>query len=387
MRKKIKSEIAKLIRQCTDHIWFPQNTHEGYIFRYGITFLLGLLTVLFIVFFPSPQAKTASYILFLIAISLSSFVGTFKSGFLLTGFGVSTLALIYYPAGVPSVLHGIEILSFIIAGIVISVIIHRCKRADLGNEFSRREIQYQKKIDQLELESIEAQKEIRVREEFISIASHELKTPLTTTLLKLQTALHNIQHVTLANFSVQNLLDMLEGAELQTKRLGKMINDLLNVSIIRTGRLELELEEIDIAAITRDVVHRFTEKAEKEGIDLKLVAKEEVKGVCDKVRLEQVITNLISNAMKYGKGKPVEVSVRKSGRTAKISIKDHGIGISSEKKAAIFNLFERAVGNSEYKGLGIGLYISSQIVRAHRGRILVNSKLHSGSEFVVEIPV
>jgi signal transduction histidine kinase len=308
--------------------------------------LFGLLVVAVLLWIPVFQSKTVSYVIFLLAICLSSFVGTFTSGFLLTGFATSTLILFFQPT-LLSLQSSIEILSFIATGIVISVIIHRCKRADLGNEFARREHEYKKTISQLTQEKLEAIKEIRVRDEFISIASHELKTPLTTTLLKLQTALHNVRHVTLANFSVQNLLDMLESAELQSKRLAKMINDLLNVSIIRTGRLELEREECDVVVIAKEVVNRFAEKAEKEGVELRVDAKGTIPAFCDKVRLEQVISNLISNAIKYGKAKPIDVFVWKSGNVAKISIKDRGIGISPDKREKVFNLFERAVGNGE----------------------------------------
>lgn len=387
MKKKIQNEYKKIYEQLKDHIWFPQKTIEGYFFRYGLTFFFALLVVCFVMSFPKSDAKTVAFLLFIFAIHLSAFIGTFTSGLLLTGFATATLVLVYYSTISLSFLQILEIIVFIISGVIGSVIIHRCKRADLTKEFARREKEYQDEVKQLEVDFKQAEKEIRIREEFISIASHELKTPLTTTLLKLQTALHNIQHVTLANFSVQNLLDMLEGAEVQTKRLGKMINDLLNVSIIRTGRLELELEVCDISDITRNVIHRFTEKAEKEGIVINVDAAEVIEGKFDKVRLEQVITNLISNAMKYGKGSAIDVNVHRTGNYAKICIKDHGIGISKEKQQRIFNLFERAVHNSEYKGLGIGLYITNQIVRAHQGRILVKSRINQGSEFTVELPV
>lgn len=387
MRKKIESTFHTLAHQAFNHIWFPKKTREGYIFRYGVTILLGLFVVLTIIMFPDKEFKSITYCLFLLTIVLSTFFGNMINGFLLTGFATSTIALSYFGSSSVSFLMIGESIIFLVVGLLVSTIIDRAKRAKLSAEFGRREALYQQQIVLLTAEKEKALDEIRIREEFISIASHELKTPLTSTLLKLQLVLHNVRNVTLANFSVQNLLSMLESAELQSKRLSRMINDLLNVSMIRTGRLELEKEECNITEIAKEVFGRFNEKAEKEGVTLHLYTKGDILGKYDRVRLEQVISNLISNAMKYGKGKPVEIKVTKQGNTAKISVKDNGIGISKDNKVKIFNLFERGVQNHEYKGLGIGLYITNQIVTAHNGKIVVMSRPNQGSEFIVEIPI
>jgi len=229
--------------------------------------------------------------------------------------------------------------------------------------------------------------EIRSRDEFLSIASHELKTPLSATLLKLQTALHNIRSTSLANFSVQNLMDMLLSSEQQTQRLSKMIGDLLDVSLVRTGRIELELEKADLNVITKDVIKGFIEKAKKENIDIRLKAMDSVQGKFDKLRIEQVLINLLTNAMKYGKQKQIDVRVEKANNIGKVTITDYGIGIPSQQKEKIFELFDRGMQNGQRNGLGVGLYITNQIVKAHKGKLKLESKEGKGSTFYVEIPL
>ena len=135
------------------------------------------------------------------------------------------------------------------------------------------------------------------------------------------------------------------------------------------------------------MIGRFAEKLEKEAVTVTLKGDESVMLDVDKLRIEQVFTNLISNAIKYGEGKPVEITVKKKGSLALFRITDHGSGIPEGIRKRIFELFERGSNNSGHKGLGIGLYISDQIVRAHRGRIVVESRVGDGSTFTTELPI
>jgi signal transduction histidine kinase len=165
-----------------------------------------------------------------------------------------------------------------------------------------------------------------------------------------------------------------------------MINDLLNVSLITTGNLQLEPEEVDVAKLVAGSIADFATRLKREGIDLDYLVQESVIAYVDKLRIEQAVANLLSNAIKYGDKKPITVKTEKRQSFVRISIKDQGIGISKENQKKIFGLFERGVTNGEYKGLGVGLFITNQIVRAHGGTILVSSKEGHGSEFIIELP-
>lgn len=280
-----------------------------------------------------------------------------------------------------------ELLMFLVAGTISSIVIEQAKNTSEVLEFKRKEKEFIEYLAHLQKQNEIYKKEIKARDEFLSIASHELKTPLTAMLLQLQTALYNIRNVSLANFSVENLLKMLQSTEQQSKRLAKMINDLLNVSLITTGRIDLVTEDVDLSRLVKDVVDRFDEKAKKEGYKIEIKTDNHVVGTYDKTRIEQVVTNLLSNAMKYGEKKPITITVHKHNSTGKITVADQGIGIPQEQQERVFELFERAVPNHDYKGLGVGLYISSQIVKAHNGKILLSSEPDEGSTFTVELPL
>ena len=281
----------------------------------------------------------------------------------------------------------LRLLIFAICCIATIFVVLKSKEHKKSRALEQREKDYIAQIERLQKENIHYQKEIKARDEFLSIASHELKTPLTSMLLQMQTAIHNIKNVSLANFSVASLMKMLESTEQQSARLSRMINDLLNVSLITTGRLELEKENVDLGKLVQDVSERFVEKATKEGGQITISAKENILGRWDKLRIEQVVTNLITNGIKYGNGKPIEIKVSERDSFAQIKVTDHGIGIPREQQEKIFEKFERAVPNNHYKGLGVGLYITYQIVKAHQGKMKLASKLGSGSTFTVELPL
>lgn len=205
-------------------------------------------------------------------------------------------------------------------------------------------------------------------------------------LLQVQTAIHNIRNVSLANFSVVTLLKMLEDTEQQSKRLSKMVNDLLDLSLITTGKMDLEIEQVNISLITQAVVERFAARVANKD-QLRIIAKKAVVGYCDKLRIEQAINNLVSNAIKYGNGKPITVQVENGGQMAKITVRDEGIGIPYDQQKKIFKRFERAVSPRDYKGLGVGLYIAYQIIEAHKGKIHLESHPNEGSIFILEFPL
>lgn len=231
----------------------------------------------------------------------------------------------------------------------------------------------------------EAQEAVRAREDFLSIASHELRTPLTPLQLFFQRVRGERGADLLA--SPQRLEPILERSERQVQRLTALVDTLLDVSRLSSGRLQLEVAECDLAELARDVAGRFSEEAARTGCTIGVLAPEPVIGCWDRFRLEQVVTNLLSNALKYGGGKPVDVSVSCRADRALLVVRDQGIGIDPDKLPRIFERFERAVSVRSYGGLGLGLYITRQLVDAHGGVIDVESASGVGSTFTVELPL
>ena len=233
----------------------------------------------------------------------------------------------------------------------------------------------------------EAEEAIRARDEFLSIASHELKTPLTTIILRIQSTLDSILNQSLANFSGERLVSSLNIAHEQTRRLQSLIKDLLNFSLITTGKLQLELKEDDLSSVVKSVATRFEDHVTIAGASLKVEADAQIIGLWDQVRLDQAISNLLTNALKYGQGSPVELIVKKDSDRAKITVSDGGIGIDQNMQKAIFERFKRGTKDGKFQGLGIGLFIVKQIAEAHGGKVYVKSRFGEGSKFTLELPV
>ncbi|HEX6271855.1 MAG TPA: ATP-binding protein [Polyangiaceae bacterium] len=220
---------------------------------------------------------------------------------------------------------------------------------------------------------------IQARDEFLSIASHELRTPLTALKLRLQALLY-------AKGLDEKLERKLESAARQTQRLERLIDNLLDISRMTTGHLELEPEPLDLAEVGHEVVERLREEASSLGSLIQFEAASRASGQWDRLRVEQVVTNLLTNAMKYGEGKPIMVRVSEDEQNAELSVRDRGIGIAPEDVERIFHQFERAANRRAAGGLGMGLYIARQIVEAHGGHIEVESKPGEGSLFRVRLP-
>ena len=228
----------------------------------------------------------------------------------------------------------------------------------------------------------EAREAVRARDEFLSIASHELKTPVTS--LQLQLAALGAKLKT--DPSSANVPAKMQSILRQARRLAELIDNLLDVSRIASRRLDLTFEEVDFAALVKDVAVRAEEVVTQAGSRLELSLNGPVWGYWDKQRLHQVVDNLLSNAVKYGAGKPIEISLQPGANAVVLRVRDQGIGISTEDQERIFQRFVRAVSPRHYGGFGLGLWIARQIVEELGGRIGVTSEANQGSTFTVSLP-
>ena len=240
-------------------------------------------------------------------------------------------------------------------------------------------------IQDQKLAEEELRRAVRLRDDFLSVAAHELRTPLTS--LKLQLELIARTARAEGDGLSERLAPKLMAAHRQADRLNQLNGTLLDVSRIGANRLHMEREEVDFTEVVQETLQRLAPEFERVGCTFTTRLDAEVRGQWDRLRLEQVLVNLLMNAARYGAGKPIEVCLGREGEEAVFSVKDHGIGIAPEDQQRIFQRFERAVPVHNYGGLGLGLYISSEIISALGGHISVASQPGQGATFTVRLPL
>ena len=223
---------------------------------------------------------------------------------------------------------------------------------------------------------------VTVRDDFLSIAGHELNTPLAALQLQIQSLKRQAEKEKLS----ARFLERMGKTEGHVARIERLVRELLDVSRIAGGRLTIERESMDLVAAVREVTERLAPQATHVGCTIRLSAPPSLDGSWDRLRLEQVVTNLIGNSIKYGRGEPIDVTVAADAERARISVRDFGIGISPEDETRVFGRFERAVSQRHYGGLGLGLWIARQIVEAHGGHIQFQRPPDVGTCFIVDLP-
>ena len=223
-------------------------------------------------------------------------------------------------------------------------------------------------------------------DQFLSIASHELKTPLTSLRLLTQSARRRMSTDVRKTLSPERLATFVEQTDRSVDRLARLVDDMLDVARIASGKLTFQFEPVALELLLDDVLERFRPEADSTGVSVTIVQRSSVHGHWDQLRLEQVLTNLLTNALRYGKGTPIEVTLRREGDDAIVEVTDRGPGVPEAYRETIFQRFERLPSEEAKPGLGLGLFICREIVEHHGGRIHVEPVHGIGAKFVVRLP-
>jgi PAS domain S-box-containing protein len=232
----------------------------------------------------------------------------------------------------------------------------------------------------------EAQEALKARDEFLSMASHDLRSPLTSLRLQLQAVRRNLLPESDGPRSTEKLAARVESMERQTDRMLHMMDALLDITQMTAGRLELKRQKLDLVEMVRASVATLEEELRQSGVQVRLHAEGPVEGMWDSLRLEQIIDNLLSNAVKYGQGRPVDITVSTDGTTATLEVRDQGVGVAPEDQERLFERFERVRLDRGVTGYGVGLWIVRRVVEAHGGSISIKSRLGEGASFIVQLP-
>jgi PAS domain S-box-containing protein len=259
----------------------------------------------------------------------------------------------------------------------------------IGASKIARDITEHKRIEREREELLAREQEMRqklaeavsARDEFIGVAAHELRNPLNVFLLNLQ-LLHRVAN---NPHGAAQMRAMIERTRTQVTRIATLVDRLLDVTRVRSGTFELYCEVFSLNGLLMEITARF--KSQHPAITFSLDLDSTLEGEWDRTRIDQVVTNLVSNAVKYGEGKPIVLSAYAAGNQAVVKVRDHGIGMSTPDAERAFDRFERAAGRVGSEGLGLGLWITRQIVQAHGGTIAAESEPGKGSTFVLQLPM
>jgi signal transduction histidine kinase len=238
----------------------------------------------------------------------------------------------------------------------------------------------------LEGRIIELERALQGHEEFLSTVGHELRNPLSPLCMQVEYLRDTARVAQGGLVDTGWLVPQLDRFSRRLRKFIDLLNRIMDVSRLSAGRVVLELEPVDLADVTRDVCAAWERELALAKCELTLDIADAVVGTWDRVRVEQVVSNLLSNAIRYGAGKPIHVSVRATSSHAYLAVRDHGVGIAAQDRERIFRRFERVSSQRQAGGFGIGLWIVQQSCVAMEGSIEVQSELGKGSEFAVKLP-
>ncbi len=265
-------------------------------------------------------------------------------------------------------------------------------RDDSGNLLGlakvTRDLTERRQAEEERLKLARAETALRLRDEFLSIASHELRTPLNALMLHaagLDVVLRS--EAVIGTSMPAGLLERVASIVRQGARLNDLIERLLDVSRLATGRLLIKPEPMDLVAVVNEIVATYRPDAERVRTEIRVSAPAHLRGVWDPLRIGQIVTNLLTNALKYGCGRPIDVIVDTKGDRARVAVCDQGIGIPRDQWETIFDRFNRGAVSRDTAGLGLGLYVVDRLVRAHSGVVALDSVVGAGSTFTVELPL
>jgi signal transduction histidine kinase len=241
-------------------------------------------------------------------------------------------------------------------------------------------------LRELNATQAELQRSLRMRDEFMSLVAHELRTPLNTLFLETQMRSLQLKRGNLPAFNPDQMNNMIKRDERQIKAMIRLIDDMLDVSRMKSGTLSIRPAKVELMALLERVVNDLSLQAAAAGANVVLAPHHPVEGFWDEFRIEQVVVNLLTNALRYGGGGTVEVTVHDEGPNVRIAVRDHGKGIAPDYIDRIFEPYERGAKSGEPKGLGLGLYISRQLAVSHGGQLTVESTPGQGACFSLTLP-
>jgi two-component system, OmpR family, sensor kinase len=227
---------------------------------------------------------------------------------------------------------------------------------------------------------------VRARDEFISIAAHELRNPMTPILLQVERLLDLARRGSPPE-QFAGLAEQLDLLRRLIQSYLRRAGTLLDVSRITAGKLHLELVPVNLSGVVHEVLDELATTARLGGCKITTSVEDNVIGLWDQLAIEEIVENLVSNAIKYGAGQPIDVTLARDEAAAWLVVRDRGIGISEEDQARLFGRFERAVAQRRQGGFGIGLWLVRQLVHAMGGEILIKSRSGEGSTFRVTLPL